>query len=168
MNIEATLGDSEKLPTKVNIVTNRKHSPPLPISSSLFPFLHFLLHQLFLLIAVLCMGPSIKYVTLFLANFDPPCHTLSHIPGPPPKVRHTSRTPPIFSRPSTKIPDKSPPYKFYLNCSRRFLSGFCPDWFCPFPLLSQYICYNRKLNITLNFMFHMYDKNLYKHDVTCS
>src|SRR6218665_1611595 len=42
------------------------------------------------------MGPSIKYVTLFLANFDPssllPCHTLSHIPGPP-NVRHTSQTP---------------------------------------------------------------------------
>ena len=34
------------------------------------------------------MGPSIKYITLFLANFDPPlppCHTLSHIPGPPRK-----------------------------------------------------------------------------------
>ena len=38
--------------------------------------------------------PSIKYVTLFLANFDPPspCHTLSHIPRPP-KIRHTSGTP---------------------------------------------------------------------------
>src|SRR6218665_4030796 len=33
-----------------------------------------------------CRGPSIKYVTLFLANFYPlPCHTLSHIPGPPQK-----------------------------------------------------------------------------------
>src|SRR6218665_2344121 len=56
-------------------------------------------------------GPSIKYVRLFLANFDPPAlsHTLSHIPGAPKKVRHTSRTPrPIFSRPSTKNPDKSP------------------------------------------------------------
>src|SRR6218665_647734 len=41
-------------------------------------------------------GPFIKYVTLFLANFDPPpCQTLSHIPGPP-KVRHTSRTPHRF------------------------------------------------------------------------
>src|SRR6218665_1789695 len=30
--------------------------------------------------------------------------------------------------------------------------------FCPFPLLSEYICYNRKLNINLNFMCHMYDK----------
>ena len=39
-------------------------------------------------------GPSIKYVTLFLANFDPLplSHFVSHIPGPP-KVRHTSRTP---------------------------------------------------------------------------
>src|SRR6218665_1769084 len=119
------------------------------------------------------MGPSIKYVTLFLADFDPPpsvtlCHT-SRDPLPP-KVRHTSRIPPpISSRPSTKIPDKSPLYKFYLNCSRRFLSGgFVRVGFCLFPLLSQYICYNRKLNITLNFMFHMYDKNLYKRDVTCS
>src|SRR6218665_3928078 len=48
------------------------------------------------------------------------------------------------------------------------LGGFVGVGFCPFPLLSQYIIYNRKLNITLNFMFHMYDKNLYKRDVTCS
>ena len=47
-------------------------------------------------------GPSIKYVTLFWTNFDP--LPLSHISGPLPKVRHTSRTtPPIFSRPSTCI-----------------------------------------------------------------
>src|SRR6218665_4072200 len=69
-------------------------------------------------------GPSIKYVTLFFANFDPPPPvTLCHTSRDPPKVRHTSRTPPIFCRPSTKIPDKSPLYKFFLNCSRRFLSG---------------------------------------------
>src|SRR6218665_278941 len=78
-------------------------------------------------------GPSIKYVTLFLANFDPPtpCHTLSHIPGPHRKyVTHLG--PPIFSRPSTQIPDKSSLYKFYLNCSRRFLSGlvFVRSPFC--------------------------------------
>src|SRR6218665_3429590 len=99
-------------------------------------------------------GPSIKYVTLFLANFDPPSPvTLCHTSRDPQKVRHTSRTPPIFSRPSTKIPDKSPLYKFYRE-------GFCLGGFvrvgsCPSPLMSQYICYNRKLNITLNFMFHM-------------
>src|SRR6218665_565394 len=38
------------------------------------------------------------------------------------------------------------------------LEGFVRGSFCPFPLLPEYICYNRKLNITLNFMFHMYDK----------
>ena len=38
-------------------------------------------------------GPSIKYVTLFLANFypsPPPCHTSSHIPGPPESTSHIS------------------------------------------------------------------------------
>src|SRR6218665_2473809 len=80
-----------------------------------------------------------------------PCHTLSHIPGPP-KVRHTSRTPRFISRPSTKNPDKSPLHKLSLNCSRGLLSRgfclgvFCPEGFdrggfCPYPLLSEYICY---------------------------
>src|SRR6218665_3622170 len=79
------------------------------------------------------LGPSIKYVTLFLANFDPLplSHFVTH-PGTHPRkyVTHLGPPPPIFSRPSTKIPDKSPLYKFYLNCSRRLLSGgFCPGWF---------------------------------------
>src|SRR6218665_2496154 len=72
------------------------------------------------------MGPSIKYSTLFLDNFDPlPCHTLSYIPGPPKKyVTHLGPSrPPIFSRPSTKNPDKSPLYKFSLNCWRGFVRG---------------------------------------------
>src|SRR6218665_4040476 len=114
-------------------------------------------------------GPSIKYVTLFFCQFFPlPCHTLSHIPDPPKRTSHIS-DPPIFSRPSTKNPDKSPLYKFSLNCSREFLfvafcqrvfclEGFVRGWFLSVPLLSEYICYIRKLNITLNFMFHMYDK----------
>src|SRR6218665_991842 len=39
-------------------------------------------------------GPSIKYVTLFLANFDPlPLSQFVTHPGTPPKVRHTSWTP---------------------------------------------------------------------------
>src|SRR6218665_1237907 len=91
------------------------------------------------------MGPSIKYVTLFLAKFYPhsPCHTLSHIPGPPKSTSHIS-DPPIFSKPSTKTSDKSPLYKFCLNCSRGYLSGVCQGvfclegfvrgGFCPFPL----------------------------------
>src|SRR6218665_375131 len=48
---------------------------------------------------------------------------------------------------------------------RRILSGgllsgrFCLGWFLSVPVLSEYFCYIRKLNITLNFMFRMYDKN---------
>src|SRR6218665_3303100 len=38
----------------------------------------------------------------FLPPF-PLSHFVTH-PGTPPKVRHTSRTPPIFRRPSTKNP----------------------------------------------------------------
>src|SRR6218665_662784 len=126
------------------------------------------------------MGPSIKYVTLFLANFYPPC-PLSHLvtpPGNPPKVPHTSRPRPIFSRPSSKIRTKAPcTNSLSIVCGvfvREGLSEglwfgrFCPGWFCSFLLLSQYICYNRKVNIILNFMFNMYDKKMYKRDVTCA
>src|SRR6218665_1816454 len=126
-------------------------------------------------------GPSIKYVTLFLANFYPLplSHFVTH-PGTIPRkyVTHLGTHPQIFSKPSTKIPDKSPLYKFSLNCSRGFyLGGFVrksfvwsvfPGWFLSVPLLSEYICYNRNLDITLNFMFHMYDKEMYTRDVTCS
>ena len=43
-----------------------------------------------------------------------------------------------------------------------FMSGrFCPGWFLSVPVLSEYISYIRKLNITLNFMFRMYaEKNV--------
>src|SRR6218665_1291663 len=104
-------------------------------------------------------GPSIKYVMLFLANFDPLrlSHFVTH-PGTLPKSTSHISDPQSFSRPSTKNPDKTPMYKFSLNCSRGFCpGGFVRGGFCPFPLLSEYICYNRKVNITLNFMFHMYD-----------
>src|SRR6218665_257519 len=81
----------------------------------------------------------------FWLIFTPPplCHTLSHIPGPPPEsTSHISDPPPIFSRPSTKNPDKSPLNKFSLNYSRGFLfGGFCQGGllsgrFCPGCLLS--------------------------------
>src|SRR6218665_1095262 len=47
---------------------------------------------------VINKGPSIKYVTLFLANFYPPspCHTSSHIPGPPESTSHISDPSPDF------------------------------------------------------------------------
>src|SRR6218665_37023 len=37
------------------------------------------------------------------------------------------------------------------------LEGFVRGRFCPSPLLSESIHYNRKLNITFNFRFHMYE-----------
>src|SRR6218665_2094510 len=102
-------------------------------------------------------------------QFLPPLPvTLCHTSRDSPKVRHTSRTPRFLVGLVQKNPDKSPLYKFSLNCLRGFLFGilsegllsgrFGPGWFLSIPFLSEYICYDRKLNITLNFMFHMYNK----------
>src|SRR6218665_3580047 len=45
------------------------------------------------------------------------------------------------------------------SLSGGLLSGkFCLGWFLSVPVLSEYICYHRKLNITFNFVFRMYDK----------
>src|SRR6218665_887244 len=38
-----------------------------------------------------------------------------------------------------------------------FLKGFVRGCLFPSPFLSEYIRYNRKLNITFNFRFHMYE-----------
>src|SRR6218665_3909355 len=68
---------------------------------------------------------KVAYVRLFSANFDPLplLHFVTHH-GTPQSTSHIS-DPPDFSRPSTKNLDKSPLYKFSLNCSRGFLSrGF--------------------------------------------
>src|SRR6218665_1252440 len=109
------------------------------------------------------------YVTLFLANFETPplSHFVTHPWTPPPKVCHTSRTPRFLVGLVQKTRTKA-------SCTNsvsivrvsRFLSGgfvrgsfvwnvSSGGGFCPFPLLSECICYNRNLNITLNFMFHM-------------
>jgi len=64
-----------------------------------------------------------RYFWPILTLPSPLAVTLCHTFRDPPEVRHTSRTPPNFSRPSTKNPDKSPRYKFSLNCLRGFLSG---------------------------------------------
>src|SRR6218665_3848234 len=84
------------------------------------------------------MGPSIKYVTLFLANFDllPLCNTLSHVPGPPPQLRHTSRTPRflvgLLQNSRTKVP--------CTNATSIVRGGFCPGGFCPGWFLSVPPC----------------------------
>jgi len=82
-------------------------------------------------------------------------------PDPPKYVTHLG--PPIFSRPSTKNPDKNPLYKFSLNCSWGVFKGslvwkVLTGVVLSIPFLSEYICYNRKLNNILKFRFHMYDK----------
>src|SRR6218665_960746 len=108
------------------------------------------------------MGPSIKYVTLFLANFDPSL--------PPVTLHHTSRTP-RFLAGLVQKPGQKPLVQILSQLfARVFVREFCLGVFClkgfvrggvcPFPLLSEHICYNRNLNITLYFMFHMYDKKL--------
>src|SRR6218665_1739725 len=126
-------------------------------------------------------GPSIKYVTLFLANFYPiPCHTLSHIPRPPKSTSHISDPPIFFSRPSTKNPDKSPLYKFSLNCWRGFCPGdlsegllsgrFCPGWFLSIPPSVKVHVHPLQQKVKDHFEFHVSynDKKIYKCDVTCS
>src|SRR6218665_1133472 len=88
-------------------------------------------------------------------------HTLSHI-SVPPKVRPTSRTPTIFG--STCIHTYVITGGFVLVCGG-FWPGFCLGFlsgrFClgclSIPLLSEYIHYNRKLNITFNVRFHVHE-----------
>src|SRR6218665_3878304 len=83
----------------------------------------------------------------------PLSHFVTH-PGTPQKVRHTSWTPRFLVGLVQKSRTKAP----CTNSLSIVRGAFCPGGFCPFPLLSEYSCYNRKVNITLNFMFHMYDK----------
>src|SRR6218665_1243766 len=109
-------------------------------------------------------GPSIKYVTLFLANVYPLplSHFVTH-PGTPSKVRLTSRIPFRYLVGLVQKTRTRAPCRLQLILSqlfaRDFVRGFCQrvfcledfvrGGFCPFPLLSEYICYNRKLNIML-------------------
>src|SRR6218665_3651185 len=99
--------------------------------------------------AVHKVGPTSRYFWPILTPL-PSCHTLSHIPGPPESTSHISDPPrflvALVQKSWTKVP-----------CTKSISivrGGFCPGGFvrvgfCPFPLLSQYICYNRNLNITL-------------------
>src|SRR6218665_1967706 len=97
-------------------------------------------------------GPSIKYVTLFLDNFNPPPPvTLRHTSrDSPPKVRHTSRTPHRFleglvqklgQKPLVQILSELFAGVFVRGVlSGSLLSGrFRLGWFLFVPVLSEYI-----------------------------
>src|SRR6218665_12988 len=91
------------------------------------------------------LGAVHKVRHAILANFAPPppvtlCHTSRN---PPESTSHISY-PPIFSRPSTKNPDKSPLYNSLSIVHGAFLSTgvlpggllsgmFCPGWFLSVP-----------------------------------
>ena len=90
-------------------------------------------------------------------QFLPPplSHFVTHF-GTPLKVRHTSRTPPFLVVQKTRT--KAPCSNSILIVRGVFVQGLCPGWFLSIPpSVRIQICYNRKVNITLNFMFHMYD-----------
>src|SRR6218665_3011927 len=86
-----------------------------------------------------CKGPSIKYVTLFLANFYPLplSHFVTH-PGTPPKVRNTSRTPRFFvglvQKSRTKVP--------CTNSISIVREGFCPGGFVRVGFVRSSLCHN--------------------------
>src|SRR6218665_300902 len=120
---------------------------------------------------LIVIGTVNKVRHAILGQFLPP--PLSHFVIHPGTTRKyvTHLGPPIFSRPSTKKPGQKPPVGLQILSqlfTGLFVRGFCPGvfclegfvrgGFCPFPLVSEYICYNRKLKITLNFMFQMYNK----------
>src|SRR6218665_1415055 len=71
-----------------------------------------------------------------------PCHTLTHLGTP---IKYF--VPTYICLSSQRF------------LSRGFLFGrFFPWWLLSVPLLSEYIHYNRKLNITFNFRFRMYEQ----------
>src|SRR6218665_1705098 len=108
----------------------------------------FISIKMSLILTIITLGAVHKVRHAIFGQFlsPSPCNTSSHIPGPPPKVRHTSSTPRFLEGLVQKARTKAPLYKLCLNCSRGFLSGefclfsgrFCPGWFLSVPVLSEY------------------------------
>ena len=75
------------------------------------------------------------YHTIFCQFLPPPPVTLCHTSRDlPPKVRHTSRSPIIFSRPSTKPRQNSPVLIVsQLFAGYKFVRGIFPGWFLSIP-----------------------------------
>src|SRR6218665_1262532 len=77
-----------------------------------------------------CSAPSIKYVTLFLANFDtlPLSHFVTH--SGTPKVRHTSRPPRFLVDLVQETRTKAPCTNSLSIVRGGFCPGFCQRGFC--------------------------------------
>ena len=68
----------------------------------------------------LSWGPSIKYIMLFLANFDPPPPvTLCHTSWDPQSMSHISDPPPFL----VGLVQKTRTKTLFTNCSRGFFKG---------------------------------------------
>src|SRR6218665_3154057 len=79
-----------------------------------------------------------------------PSVTLCHTSRDPPKVRHISRTPRFLVGLVQKKRTKAPCTNSLSIVHEGFcLEGFVRGGFRPCPFLAEYICYNRKLKITL-------------------
>ena len=91
---------------------------------------------------------------IFGQFFPPsPCHTSSHIPGPP-KVRHTFRTP-RFLVDLVQKPGQKPPLQILSQLfAGVFVRGFCPEWFLSVPpsvrihLLQQKVKHQFKFQVS--------------------
>src|SRR6218665_2779867 len=92
--------------------------------------------------------PSIKYVTLFLASFDP-LHFVTH-PGTLPKALHISRPPEflvgLVQKSWTKVP--------CTNSISIVRGGFCPGWLLSIPpcvtihMLQQKVKHHFKFHVS--------------------
>src|SRR6218665_3403843 len=93
--------------------------------------------QMLTSLCLFSIGAVHKVCHAIFGQFLPllPPVTLCHTSRDPPKVCHTSRTPPpIFSRPSTRNPDKILSQMFMGVLSGGLLFGrFCPLWFLSVP-----------------------------------
>src|SRR6218665_3965835 len=83
-----------------------------------------------------------------------PCHTLSHIPGPPESMSHISDPPPILvglvQKPRTKVPCTN---SISIVRGGYLSGGFCPGWFLSVPpsvtihLLQQKVKHHFKFHV---------------------
>src|SRR6218665_393919 len=93
---------------------------------------------------------------LFLTNFDPPCHMLSHILGPPRKYVTHLGPPPILVGLVQKTRTKAPCTNSLSIVRRGFCSGVLSGVVLSVPSSVRIHLLPQK--VKHRFKFHMYDK----------